>query len=396
MIRLRTLGGLALDGEGAPLLQRRPLALLAVLAVVGDLGISRDKLLAYFWPESDEDRGRNVLRQLLHSIRRDVGEPELFVGTTELRLNPELLASDFAEFERACDGGDWEVAVSLYRGPFLDGFYLSNAVGFETWKESERARLARRFADAAEQVARRAAAAGDHAKAIGMWQRLAVVEPLNSRIAIELMRAMAAAGDVGGALNQARVHGTLLREEIGTDAPREVTLLVEELKNRGGPESTSPLSREGFAVGEPVPRAAFAVSAEMAGAEAWRPSKVVDVGRFRAWLLAGTLLVLAVIFGARASWRLSTATGVLDPTAYVALPFLIDSAGTTDRLQLDRRLNDALSGWYGVRLVDQIQTDDAIRQSGRPRSLQAALRIARNLHARNLIWGRGPDWAGGE
>src|SRR3954471_9370395 len=50
MFRLRTFGGAALFEDDRPLtgpaVQRRRIALLALLAVVGDAGMSRDKLLA--------------------------------------------------------------------------------------------------------------------------------------------------------------------------------------------------------------------------------------------------------------------------------------------------------------------------------------------------------------
>src|SRR5262245_7021734 len=57
VLRLRTFGGLTLargseDLTGA-VTQRRRLALLALLAASGPAGMSRDKLLAYLWPESD-------------------------------------------------------------------------------------------------------------------------------------------------------------------------------------------------------------------------------------------------------------------------------------------------------------------------------------------------------
>ena len=51
MFRLRTFGGAALFDDGRPLdgpaVQRRRIALLALLAVAGEGGMSRDKLLAF-------------------------------------------------------------------------------------------------------------------------------------------------------------------------------------------------------------------------------------------------------------------------------------------------------------------------------------------------------------
>ena len=76
MLRLSVLGGLRVDGSSGPLrgaaTQRRPLALLALLAAAGDRGINRDRLLAYLWPESDIERARGSLKQTLYILRRDL------------------------------------------------------------------------------------------------------------------------------------------------------------------------------------------------------------------------------------------------------------------------------------------------------------------------------------
>ena len=109
MLRLSTFGGLTLargseDLTGA-VTQRRRLALLALFAAAGSVGMSRDKLLAYLWPESDAERARHVLNQLLYAQRRQVGgDPggeELFLGRKTLRLNPAMIATDVGAFEEA-------------------------------------------------------------------------------------------------------------------------------------------------------------------------------------------------------------------------------------------------------------------------------------------------------
>lgn len=63
--RLRAFGGLSIDiydhSTKAPATQRKALALLALLASAGERGISRDKITAFLWPESDKEQARNAL-----------------------------------------------------------------------------------------------------------------------------------------------------------------------------------------------------------------------------------------------------------------------------------------------------------------------------------------------
>src|SRR5690349_25154353 len=103
MLRLRLFGGLMLDGAdapSAPTIQRKALALLALVADANSHGVSRDKLHAWFWPESDTDHARNALNQLLFHIRRELGS-EILTGTTTLQLNAELIGCDLWDFRSA-------------------------------------------------------------------------------------------------------------------------------------------------------------------------------------------------------------------------------------------------------------------------------------------------------
>ena len=110
MLELRTFGGLSLKDGGAPITgaatQRKTLALLALLAAAGKNGLSRDKLIAYLWPETDTEHGRNLLNQACYALRRDLREREALLGTSELRLNPNVVRSDLEAFEAALQRGD--------------------------------------------------------------------------------------------------------------------------------------------------------------------------------------------------------------------------------------------------------------------------------------------------
>jgi DNA-binding SARP family transcriptional activator len=243
MFRLGTFGGLALtDAAGnAVIPQRRRLALLALLAVAGERGLTRDKVLAYLWSESSSENARHALEQLLYSMRRQV-PAELFQGIDPLRLNTQVVHADVVEFGRAIAAGDPSRAVAAYRGPFLDGFYLADAPEFERWAERERTRLSGEHAQALRKLAAEAHALGRHTAEVDLWRQLASMDPLAERTAIGLVRALVEAGDWAGALRQAREYEARVREEV-PGAP--ATGLVALVKRMSGEQSAVQEKEEG-------------------------------------------------------------------------------------------------------------------------------------------------------
>jgi DNA-binding SARP family transcriptional activator/TolB-like protein/Flp pilus assembly protein TadD len=238
VIRLSTLGVLDLQGaEGQELrtvlAQPKRAALLAYLAVALPRGLHRrDPLLALFWPEYDAERARNALSQAIHFLRRSLGDA-VFVRPSgeEIGLDRTAFWCDAVAFEEALDAGRPAEALELYRGDLLDGFHVSDAPEFERWVGSERERLAQRWAAAVEELATERERAGDFTGAAARWRRLAARDPYSSRIALRLMGALAAAGDAAAALQHARIHETLLREELQAMPDPEVAALVRQLQS---------------------------------------------------------------------------------------------------------------------------------------------------------------------
>ena len=212
--------------------QPRRLAVLALIACSGDRGITRDRLIALMWPDAPEESARRSLAQALHALRRDLGQEELFLGVQELRLNPDVASCDAVQFEAALSGRELERAAGLYGGPFADGFRVPGAAELERWIEEERSRLAHRYVDALERLARRAHQQGDAVAAVGWWRRIASLDPLNARVAVELMRTLAAAGERHAALQHARIYEALVEQELALEPDRQVVELAEELRSQ--------------------------------------------------------------------------------------------------------------------------------------------------------------------
>jgi DNA-binding SARP family transcriptional activator len=294
MFTLRVLGSASLDGPNGPVAGRAALrqriALLALLAVEHPRPLSRDKLIAELWPESDTGEARRLLRESLYILRSALGEDSVLSTGDDLRLNPNRLTCDLWEFEAALARDDLERAVGLYHGPFLSGFHLADAQDFEKWADGERSRLARRYGQTLEQLAERAMEGGDAARAVEWWSRLAGEDPYNSRIALGYMQALEAAGDRAGALRHAGVHSELLRTDLDAVPEREVVALAERLRLE---------SRAASGVG-PAPAqqtSAVAVPLDGDGRQNLDTLLTAKAGRpTRRWI-ATTVLVLAMVVG---------------------------------------------------------------------------------------------------
>ena len=232
MLRLNTLGGLTLLVDGTAvtgvLTQRRQLALLALLAVGREKGMSRDKILSYLWPEKDAEAARHTLNQQVYAQRQTANE-ELFIGRKTLRLNPALFETDLWVFEDALREGHWAEAVEQYRGAFLDGFFLREAGEFEEWVDDQRLRLARAYAEALERLARAAAGAGDLEAELRWRRRAADADPLDGTAALALARLLIQRGDRPAALRGLRSYEERVRKALEVDPAPEVMRLMAEL-----------------------------------------------------------------------------------------------------------------------------------------------------------------------
>jgi adenylate cyclase len=243
-LRLRLLGTPSVESAGdrldAAAAQRRCLALLGLLAQAGPAGLSRERILTYLWPEAGADRAGHRLTQLLYLLRRDLHSDALFLGSSDLRLNPAAITTDVEDFGTAIERGDFEGAHEAYGGPFLDGFFLDDAPEFEHWVEEQREEYRRRRLAVLERLASAAAHRGDLAMAAEWWRHLVAADPFNTRVAVGFMEAAAATGDRAAALQFARAHEQLIRKELDADADPAIADAAARIRSSVAPGTDQP------------------------------------------------------------------------------------------------------------------------------------------------------------
>src|SRR5690606_38537693 len=246
MIELRTLGQIELvapDGRRlqSVLAQPKRLALLAYLALATPRGAHRrDTLVALFWPELDQARGRAALRKAVHYLRQSLGEGVL-VGDEALELEPRAIRCDVVEFEEALAEGRPADALALYHGDLLPGLYLSEAAGFERWLDAERIRLRRRAAEAASAASSAALAEGDADRAVELARRALDLGDGDERAFQRLASLLDGIGDRAGALRAYEQYRQWLADELGLRPSPETEELIAAIRARTEPESDRPV-----------------------------------------------------------------------------------------------------------------------------------------------------------
>jgi DNA-binding SARP family transcriptional activator/TolB-like protein/Tfp pilus assembly protein PilF len=239
MIELRTLGSLDLRGadgfELRPVLQQpKRLALLAYLAVAHPPRFfRRDTLLAMFWPELDGEHARAALRRALYFLRRSLGDGVILSrGDEEVGLSSQELTCDAAAFQRAVAEGRPADALALYKGPLLDGLYVSGAPEFERWLDETRAEIHSRAAAAAWTVAGRAEERGDARAAVEAARRAASLAPYDEGVHRRLLSLVDRVGDRAGALRAHEEFVRRLRVDYDLEPSPETLAIVASIKQR--------------------------------------------------------------------------------------------------------------------------------------------------------------------
>lgn len=244
MYRLHLLGGTSLEGPSGLLrgrvVQRRQLALLAVLAGSRVDAPSRDRLTGILWPETSPSRARSRLSDALHVVRSSLGGDAVASVGDGLALNPSMVASDVRAFRDAIEADDRRRALSEYSGPFLDGFRADRGVAFERWADVERDRLRRTAAEAAGELATECVRADDHDAAAKWARRWLRIDPYDESAARRLADLLAAAGDRAGAIRALRDFAERLRGDLELEVSAETAALMRDLREGDARHGPSP------------------------------------------------------------------------------------------------------------------------------------------------------------
>lgn len=260
MIQFHTLGVLDLRGPDdheirAVLQQPKRLGLLAYLAVSAPRRFHRrDTLLALFWPDLDQEHARAALRRSLYFLRAELGADAVAGrGDEEIGVPEEVLWCDTTALEQALDMGNAERALGLYRGPLLDGLYVSGAASeYQDWLDGARTRLRGRAAAAARSLSDQMEGEGRLADAAGWCKRALELRPDDEATLGRLLGLLDRSGDRSAALRAYEDFTRRMVQEFELEPSAETRQLVEQIRRRS-PSGGRVVPSEGQIIDSPSP-----------------------------------------------------------------------------------------------------------------------------------------------
>ncbi|HUE97008.1 MAG TPA: BTAD domain-containing putative transcriptional regulator [Longimicrobiaceae bacterium] len=388
------------------LAQPKRLSLLAYLAAAPPgFECSRDGLLGLLWPELDERHGRKALRQALYGLRDALGSGVLTGKGTELvGVDPERIWSDARAFTRAVEEGRHELALELYRGPFLDGFHLTGAPEFERWVDGERRRLERRALNAAWALVEAAEASAEPAAARRWAERAVELAPYDEEGLRRYLSLMGQSGQPAAAVHAYERYADRLRQDLELEPSADTVALLGRIRNGdvqglGGPRTASnsgvrdagPVREPG--VGDPGPSGVPAPTPNRSAGTDSGAHSVAERRRIRrlAMFAAAIALVVLAWFAARiweragsdtASRRMvvlplenRTRDASLDPVGQIAADWIVQGLAATG-------LVDVVPSVLALGTLAQVE-----QEPGGLNPLEGARVLARRLGATAFVVG---------
>src|SRR5438876_9185157 len=266
LLRLAVLGPPQVyhDGRRLTFALRKAQALLLYLAVEGGMH-PRSKLAALLWPDSEPHAARTALRNALTLLRSLLATPDasasphshLLAEQDLLGLDPhapfeldldvvqqayhqaQRLSTLPSEEQRAALVAQIQQALSLARGPFLEGFWLREEAPFDQWVQQQQQQWQVRLQLLCDRLSTWQEGAGELEPARVTLTRWLAFDPLSEEAYRRLMRVHLALGDATTALQVYATCRARLAEELQVEPSAETVALVERIRataaSRGNP-----------------------------------------------------------------------------------------------------------------------------------------------------------------
>jgi len=268
---IQVLGGLSIinsSGELIELSSRKAEAIIVYLLFSEKPSVEREELATLLWADMPESNALTNLRVTLAGIKKQCGDL-MMVTRRRISIHPDvIIRTDKTELEEAMDAAladgmdrkelSLEQAralsekMDLYRGDFLQGFFVRNTIAFEDWAAYERESLRRRIIDVSQMLIHTYKKNCLLREAIAAANQLVYIDAFNDAAYQWLIELYALNGERDTALEKYADYCTFLDEEIGVEPTEDVVALAKAVRDGSlAPETQTVSSMENTPL--PVP-----------------------------------------------------------------------------------------------------------------------------------------------
>jgi DNA-binding SARP family transcriptional activator len=250
-LRVRTLGGFAIERDGVPLkfarkAPKRLLDLLRLITALGGRQVDAARAAAMLWPDAEGDEARDALKTMLYRTRSLLGADLLVVRDGQIAFDEDLTWVDTWAFEHVCgriesllggrmaaaqiDDGELEMRraqlLSLYRG------HLFGEAELPSWALALRDRLRARFIRSVDALGQRLEHIGRTEAAIALYRAALEQDNLAEELYQRLISCHLARGENAQALNAYRRCRELLSIVLGVQPSARTEALMSRIGGR--------------------------------------------------------------------------------------------------------------------------------------------------------------------
>ncbi len=255
-LAINVLGEFQVFVEGTPISafeSDKTRALLVYLAVESGRSHRRGSLAGLLWPDCPEQAARHNLSQALFNLRLAVGDhtarpPFFLINRQEIQINRESDYSlDLDQFnayysasgnDQGGENADYsyhlqqlEEMVRIYRGEFLQQFYVEDSAEYEDWILVQREALHLQVINALTILANEYERLGDFQTAHRYALQQLALDPWREEAHYQIMRLLALDGQRSAALAQYESCRKVLADELGVKPSPKTQDLYEQLRS---------------------------------------------------------------------------------------------------------------------------------------------------------------------
>nr|WP_315020442.1 BTAD domain-containing putative transcriptional regulator [uncultured Aminipila sp.] len=246
MLNISFLGKTKIKYNGVPIgetLGNKTIALICLLILNKKHYLSREKVVAYLWPDSSEDAAKYNLRFNLWQIKKNINpdsQGELF-----LHVDKDCCGIN-ENYDLDCDilniinfKSDYNYSIQellklreLFCGDFLEGCYFNSCEEFNELILFQRINIENKKVHILKKIVEYYEGSKNYDAAIEMINEIHEIEPYDEEMALKVMRLNIAKGNRVGAINYYSNFSNRLTGNLGISPGEHLNELYDEIKNQ--------------------------------------------------------------------------------------------------------------------------------------------------------------------